>query len=266
MPTQTLKIKSSVDTELVMSFEEYLINYLTDIPTRGLGGQRLNDLVIERKIKIAAQQIENLLSVKLTKQKISESQDFDAAEFKTWGFIRTNYLIMELKALQGKLNMSAQIIYPTSWMSYNRSLDKMRVVHIVAGQQESGVNGTSQQTYVAVFSNAFPLFGRVNSTYIPNYWYMEYVTGWDKVPMEITDAIGKIISTQVLAIMGDVAFGAGIASKSISIDGASESVSTTQSAENSLYSARIRQYANELQKEDLPRLRQRYTSPTMFSL
>jgi hypothetical protein len=57
--------------------------------------------------------------------------------------------------------------------------------------------------------------------------------------------------------MGDLVGGIAIASKSIGIDGLSQSINTTNSPENAGYSARLRMYEKEI-KQDILRLRAKY--------
>lgn len=64
---------------------------------------------------------------------------------------------------------------------------------------------------------------------------------------------------------GDMIAGAGIASKSISIDGLSQSVSTTASATNAGYGSRLIQYWNDI-KRQLPALRAKYRNGGMIEV
>jgi hypothetical protein len=249
MPTQSkiLKVTSKIDTNLVQSVEQYLINYLTDIPLRGLAGEKLSDKAIEQKIRIATEQLEGMLSLRIPRQRILEMQDFERTYFESWGYIRLNHPVYEVNELGGHLNYAHQILYPKGWSSWRRQLLYGRNIHIVPGQQENLTSATSD--FVAVFTGRFPIFGYSSASYIPNYWNIDYTTGWSVVPDDLQDAILKLATMQLLAILGDISFGAGIASSSISIDGLSQSLGTTQSAENSLYSARVGQFVKELKYE-----------------
>lgn len=257
MPSQTLNynVSYSVDSELIWSVEEYLVNYLTDIPLRGLGGEKMADTAIEKKIRIAMSQLEGFLSIKVPKQRVLEQYDFEREHFENWGAIKTNYPVKEVNLLQGQLNYARQIKYPQGWTSFKRQLQITRTIHIVPGQQED-LTGL-QNDFVAIFTGKFPIFGYSSANYIPNYWNIDYTTGFEEVPSDIQDAIAKLATMQVLAILGDITFGAGIANTSLSIDGLSQSIGTTQSAENSLYSARVKQFVTEL-KQELKWLSDRY--------
>lgn len=244
-------ISYELDTTLLLNAEEFLSEYLVDIPLRGLGGEKLSRSKIEEKIKVASEIVENDLDIKIAKRTISEEQDYQSELFAMWGHIKVNYLINSIKNLAGKFNSVEQIRFDETWLSIKSKQDSAaRNLHIVP------LAGGSV-TYSG--ANALFVFFK-NLDYIPNYWHICYVTGFDRCPRDIKEVVGKLTTIFVMTPLGDVAFGAGIASRSLSIDGLSQSISTTQSAENSLYSARIRQLATELEKFDFQRLRSRYKS------
>lgn len=81
---------------------------------------------------------------------------------------------------------------------------------------------------------------------LPDDLVVEYaVTNIDPL---IERAIGLLAASLPLAIAGDLIAGAGIASKSISLDSLSQQINTTASATNSGYGARVLQYSRELAK------------------
>ena len=67
---------------------------------------------------------------------------------------------------------------------------------------------------------------------------------------------------RVLDVAGDLIAGAGIANKSLSIDGLSQSIGTTSSATNAGYGARILSYKSEL-KERMGNLKNYYSAIRM---
>lgn len=91
---------------------------------------------------------------------------------------------------------------------------------------------------------------------IPSYWSQEYITGFDTIPKDIINAIGMLASISFLAILSDMLMGNsqsgetgsgigwGINSKSISIDGLSQSLSS--SAKDGIFKTRIQQYQQTL--------------------
>jgi hypothetical protein len=80
------------------------------------------------------------------------------------------------------------------------------------------------------------------------FYAIDYVAGFensDAVPEDLRAAIGKMCAIEVLNIVGDGLL-AGFSSSSLSLDGVSESFSSTQSATSATYGARIKEYGDEL--------------------
>lgn len=83
----------------------------------------------------------------------------------------------------------------------------------------------------------------------PLWWRIAYQAGWEDpedVPPGLLMAIGWIASALPLDTAGDLIAGAGIANKSVSIDGLSTSVGTTSSATNAGYGARLMSYQKQV--------------------
>lgn len=59
------------------------------------------------------------------------------------------------------------------------------------------------------------------------------------MPMDLINLTGKLATFGPLGIAGDLILGAGIAAQSIGVDGLSQSISSTSSATNAGYGARI---------------------------
>jgi hypothetical protein len=81
------------------------------------------------------------------------------------------------------------------------------------------------------------------------FYAIDYVAGFesaDSVPDDLRAAIAKMCAIEVLNIVGDGLL-AGFSSSSLSMDGVSESFSSTQSATSATYGARIKEYREELE-------------------
>ena len=74
---------------------------------------------------------------------------------------------------------------------------------------------------------------------------------------DLQDIGGKIAASYALNPAGDMIGGAGIASKSQSFGGVSQSISTTSSPENAGYSARLKRYDAEIKAAKI-RIRKRF--------
>ena len=81
------------------------------------------------------------------------------------------------------------------------------------------------------------------------FYSIDYVAGFensDKIPADLRAAMGKMCAIELLNIIGDGLM-SGFSSSSLSMDGVSESFSSTQSATSAYYGARIQQYNKELE-------------------
>lgn len=92
---------------------------------------------------------------------------------------------------------------------------------------------------------------RYGRDYLADVFSVDYTAGFPigGVPAALKNIVLKLASLGPLNIAGDLIAGAGIASSSLSIDGLSQSISTTSSATNAGYGARIINYTKELQRE-----------------
>ena len=82
----------------------------------------------------------------------------------------------------------------------------------------------------------------------PHGYKIDYVAGFEdaaQVPDDLRDIIGKVAACKLLNIIGDGLL-AGYSSSSLSIDGLSESFSSTQSATNAYFGARIQVYLKDI--------------------
>ena len=255
MPQLDYAIKYKKNSGQALSVKDLKDKYLFGIEIEDQQGVAYPDSAYELYLQAAQQNLEQFLNVKFAKQVFEETIPFDRNLWESWGYIRCTYPVVCPLSLEGFLNTTKQATYPQEWLTAKKESDGQlyhRNIYVVpAGQNSTAISST------VVFSGTIPEIGYGFAREIPEYWTVKYVTGFDRIPFDIIDIVGKLASIKVLNVGGDLVIGAGIASSNISIDGLSQGIQTTQSAENSAYSARIRQYEKEL-KEQLPIIRQRY--------
>lgn len=247
--------------ELIVSPDELVENYLFGISLCDQDGHKMSNEQVKFYIQAATEEIEKDLDIKMMPQVIYESLDFFINEWKAWGYVRTSYPINKPFKLHGFIQDIKQIEYPTEWLSYRRTNDgvsQYRNLYIIPGVGQATTNSM-------VSSGITPHLGFFGNSHIPNYWRVEYCTGFHRVPRDLLDFISKLATLNIFHQLGDIILGAGIASQSIGIDGLSQSISSTSSATNAGYGARITGYLDSM-KKSLPRLRAVYKGVTMTSM
>lgn len=232
--------------------------YLYGIETRARDGSPIDDSVYELYIKSAQEEIEKYLDIRLDKQVVEESMTLYRNDFDAWGFIPTTYPVNYAYRLHGYFNDQLQIEYDNTWLSARQSN--------VEGNYHRKINIVPPtKGYAPLMHHAItPYVGIHRIDHFPNYWRFKYCTGWTVPPSDLMNFIGKLAAINIFNLLGDLILGAGIASQSLSIDGLSQSIATTSSAENSGYSARVKAYLEDI-KQSLPRLESKYRGIPMIS-
>jgi hypothetical protein len=220
-------------------------------------GTQMSSETIQRYLSTAISQLERYLDIKITKQIINETKDFYYNDWIQWNCVRTTFSVNAPFELAGVVGNVKQIIYPKDWISTRKSSDGQyyRGMFIIAGSSTS-------QSQPVMISGSLAYLPFNTASFIPNYWHVTYVTGFDVIPAEIVDVLGKFASINVLAVLGDSTYKPGISSSSISIDGLSQSTSSIVSGQGGIYAGRIKQYQDEL-KQQLIDLRSFYRGLSM---
>lgn len=224
--------------------------YLFGIDLRARDGSRLSDDTISDYIRFAQDEISRYLEIKFEKTIINEDFNLIRTDFDSWGILMTTYPVRKAFKLDGYFNEVLQITYNNTWLSSRHSSE---------GEYHRKINIVPPtKGYAPILHHAItPYIGMHRMDHFPNYWKLAYSTGFDSIPMELIQLIGKLATINVLNTIGDLVLGAGIASQSIGIDGLSQSISSTKGGNNSAYGARIQTYGMEI-KESLPRMASKY--------
>ena len=241
-----------------MSPTELRENYLFGIPMCSKDGTKMSSSSIIQYILSAQTLVENLFSIKFIKQVIEENRDFVRQEFLSWGYIRTMYPIDYIDNLEGWINDVCQITYPKEWLSIKKqeSIAVYRNIYLIPNTGSKG--GATMTQNSLVYNGLSPHLGWFGQTYIPNYWRPRYITGWDKIPADLFDFVAKAAAINILAVIGDVLYGIGITSISISLDGVSQNTPLTRSGQGGLFAGRIKTYIDDMNERLLPVLKSKY--------
>ena len=247
---------------LVISPSDLMGRYLFGVPLCTQNGIQLPLSDLALYIGSAQNWIEQALEIKLKKTVYHERCDFIHDQWREWGYIKSTMPIRKVHKMVGFLNTVQQVVYPPEWCSVylneNEPERAYRNVYIVPNGAGSPVTTGS-----VVYLGVTPHLGFYSMDYVPNYWDLTYCTGFDKVPDNIANLIGKMAAIQVLAVVGDTVYTPGLNSQSLSFDGLSQSISTTVSS--NVFKARINQYQQEI-KDEMKALRECYRGISFMAL
>jgi len=215
---------------------------------------KLTDEAIQFYIDSAISRAELLLDISIRPKTVeNETYDYRIEEWMGgYGYVQLNTRpAVEITKLE--LNVITSIItIPTEWIQLKKKSAQINLIPYYGMLASSNV------------ANQLLLFMPMmaSSSYIPQILRCSYVAGIgedENAPDLLAQLIGMNATTGVLNVLGEIALGgqAALAGYSIGIDGLSQSVSTTASAENAAYGGRIRQMEREM-TEVVKTLRQYY--------
>ena len=265
MPTINFVIKNKKNKGLIINDRELLTLYFYGIPIINDQGTGISATTLETYVRRAQDELEKILTIKITKQVIAEQSDYYRREFQGTGFVKTKYTVTTPFELQGFFGDQKQLEYPIEWLTSN-TVEGQGVNRQILVVPNSNVNVIDINNSLFAGS-VIPYLGLVNSTSIGNYWHSRYITGFGcgNLPYDILEIIGKTAAINVFNMLGDIILGSGIASQSLSIDALSTSLASTASATSSGFGARIITYQKEI-KESMKELRGIYKGISLASI
>lgn len=211
-------------------------------------GNKLGPDAIQTYINTAISIIEHDLDLFVMPRQIEEHKDYFANDYWDWGFMQLNRIpVIDLKPIDGVTVSGLRIVYlrdendletvldiPKNWIRLDKATGIIRMVPN---------NKFPARLQVDASGAFFPELFRRYST-VPNLWVVTYMAGFAEgcIPVALNSAIGLLASIYYMNMIADLNLGAGIAATSLSLDGLSQSITSTASAENTTLSARIKEY------------------------
>lgn len=264
MPTIAFQTVNQLNLNTPLSVADFKQNFLSGIPLP----DSITDETLSFFINASLSELESTLHIKLLKQPIKENKTFYRDDWMQWGFVKATYPIHCITRLKGVLGQVTQVDFAKDWLSIRKTNDNKtygRVIEIVP-------NSSATHSQLTIYSGVLPNLYYMNSRNIPNYWQLEYVTGWSNPPAELINALGMLASINVLQLISDAlmagtakmvvdgngrqvlasngtmfsGIGLGMSSKSISLDGLSQSVSSFANGQTGIWGARLSQYAAQM--------------------
>lgn len=169
-----------------------------------------------------------------------EPYDFDPQEWSQYGFVQLRHFpVIKISRAVWLSPVQSEImdLVANHWIRVEKSFGQVRMFP---------TSGFEYGPYAGAYG---PAWSRAGSVRYPGAFEFDYETGYesaDFVPDGLRAVIGKYATIKALAVVGDGLL-AGFSSQSVSLDGLSESFSSTQSATSAYFGARIAQYTKEIE-------------------
>jgi hypothetical protein len=232
-------------TEPLVTVDKLLTTYLYGLEFKDSTGKDMPKEVFQNYIDNAVSMLEHYLDISITPVTcFVENRDYRLNEYADWGFFElSNYPVIQVRKIEmvyfrtnDGLPETVQEI-PGAWVRLQPHDGIIRLIPNARFPANLQISATG---------SFFPEVMR--SDMVPHLWRITYDYGFEdgKIPVLLNQAIGVLAAIQALIVGGNLVIAPGIASKSVSLDGLSQSINTTASAENSPYSATQKEFAERL--------------------
>jgi hypothetical protein len=203
-------------------------------------GEHLSDAFYKSKIESAVASVEKMLDVVILPRYVSEHADFYRNDFESFMYLHTQQKpILQIQAVNLEYGGNLVFKYPTQWWRVYNLAGSIEMVPTLLYSGEQGSLNLAQ-----VYSG-YPMIAGIPQTtgseYAPQMFHLEYVAGmlpparrgvtqtYEMHP-DLWNMIIKIALKEIFIVWGRLIIGAGIADMTLSIDGVSQTINTTQSA------------------------------------
>jgi len=209
-------------------------------------GEDMPEDSYQNALDTAISLLEHYLDISISPvRNYKEFKDYDRNQYYEWGYMQLNNFPVEcvnsIKLVyfrddNGEIDETQTIKIPNNWIRVDAMDGIVRLVP--NGKFPANLQVGNGGFYPELFSVAK----------VPHAWEVDYNYGFcsGQVPVLMNQAISMIASIIMLITAGHLILGAGIAGTSISLDGLSQSIQTTQSAENSGFSSTIKDISEKL--------------------
>lgn len=254
-PKEETTIEVSCDG---LTREELVTNYMFGLELVDPKGNPFPESMIIGYLNSAISYAEGLFDICLTKQTVvDENHDYERNDYMNWGYIQLfKRPIQKVTKLQLMYGTRPSFEVPVDWIKIDKMGGKIQLFP------------SSGNSNALIINQSGVIFGlNQRWSYAPQMWSIDYEAGMNanEIPPELKELIYKQATCNIMTVWGDLILGAGIASQSISIDGLSQSIGTTQSAMYGGASARVESYRQDIDRL-IGVLRMKLDSPRMVVL
>lgn len=238
-------------TSGVLTPEQLRSRYFFGVDLTNDKGEPLPDAVWEHNVLSAIRWMEHQIDVPILPSSFVEKHDYYRSDYSAYAMVKLdNCPVLSVESFRVQYPSGQSVIeFPLQWLRLNNVEGQIQIVPTA---------GTLSQVLVGAGGSFLPaIYGGLS--YLPQLFEVSYTAGFaiGQVPRNIVDIIGLVAMTIPLGMFGDLVAGAGIANLSLGMDGLSQSIGTTASAENTAYGARIKEAA-QVVKQQIPLLRRYY--------
>lgn len=242
------------------SIEEMKNRVIFGIPLYDTEGNPFPDDLLQSYLDSAISWAEQTLNIAIQPRDEEETHDFLSMDYMNWSYIKVwKKPILEVQEIQLYYGDKPMMKIPKEWI---------KVDNLGGMIQLFPTSGTTSGMIITNSGGMFLPMLHGQLSYVPQMWRVKYKAGMNEpaenqvyrktdIHPNLKDVIYRKTAMGVMGVWGDLIIGAGIANQSVSLDGLSQSIGTTQSAMFGGASSRIKQLQEDIDLM-MPTLRSYY--------
>jgi hypothetical protein len=238
----------AIDFSGLMAVEDVTAAYLQEDYLFGLEllddtGNPYPDSFYEHAIIRAASKLETVCQIRLTPRTIiDEPHDYHVNDYQMFSFIKLWAApVISVEQVRIVFPTSVEgVIFPKGWVKLDKNGGQIQLIPTA---------GTLSQVIMGQGGSYLPMIYHGGLSYLPQLFHIDYTSGFEegKVPVMVISALCKLAVIDILTIVADVIYPPGMTSKSVGIDGLSESMGIMNNGQKPpVFTGRISQYEFEL--------------------
>lgn len=228
-------------TESLMTVADLKSRYLFGVELTNKDGNEMPDEVLQFYLDSAVSYLEMTLDLSIRQRNYIEKQDYRQTDYQNFAFMRLyHYPVVEVNSLKGQFPLGVDaVIFPRQWIRIYEESGELQLVPTIGSVANFPIT-----------SGSYFLPHLWSGRHLPQFFICDYIAGFEdgEIPYLLNHAIGLVAAIGLLDILGELLYGPGITTKSLGIDGLTQSIGTNASATSSAYSARIESYRKQLEQ------------------
>ena len=237
--------------EPLLTVDQMKQRYLFGLDLTDKHGNPIPDEVFQHQLNSSLSFLEHKLDIIILAREFTEEYDYRAQDYIDFNFIQLKKRpVSEVIKMKARFPNNRDLVeYPTSWYVVEKESAQVQL---------SPIEGSFSGLIVTQGGSYMPLiFG--TRDYWPHLFQIQYKAGFcaDQIPVIINEMIGMQAAIRAFEVLGDILFGPGILSESVSMDAASVSKGLANSQKYALFSGRITSYKEQM-KEYIETVKKHY--------
>lgn len=237
----------------VLTADDLRYSYLWGVAFTATDGTAWTDAQTRKSVEWAVYQLEKKLNLTIF-ERLVYSDDDNSSEITESKFVEKEFPYSAKRKRNWLVRLKRRPVQEVTRFEWFSPVDQ-KIMNLKEWERLNRKTGElwfypKSGAGLSYIGYAYPWNMILNGANYVQAFHVDYKAGFknaELIPEDLRDVVGKIAALKMLNVIGDGLI-AGFSSSSLSLDGMSESFSSTQSATSAFFGARIKVYQDEIKE------------------